>query len=363
MLGVIAATVAALAVGLFLFAWSGIYNIAASRGHWAIVEWFLQFGMNNSVELHARGIEAPPLDNPDLYVLGAAHFHRGCALCHGAPGVPADPTAQGALPPPPNLAHVSKEWKDRELFWIVKHGIKYTGMPAWIAQQRDDEVWAVVAFLKRLPRLDVKSYRELALSGLETAPQSGRDIVASGASADAVGACARCHGIDQRRPASQLTPLLHGQSAEFLAGTLRAYAQGTRRSGIMEPIAAELKPDSIAKLAAYYSRLDIPPPVNPPAIAERGRSLATQGDPNARIPACVTCHSAGALPTFPRLAGQNAAYMANRLRLWKAGVVSPTDLEAIMAPIARRLSEQQIEEVSAYFAAIPSQSKSGVAKR
>jgi cytochrome c553 len=261
---------------------------------------------------------------------------------------------------------VANEWKDRELFWIVKHGIKYTGMPAWVAQQRDDEVWAVVAFLKRLPRLDAKSYRELALGGVEPAPQSGRDIAAAGASVDAVGACARCHGADQRRPASDLTPVLHGQSAEFLAAALRAYAQGARRSGIMEPIAAELKTDSIAKLAAYYSSLDVPLPkasASASAAVERGRPLATQGDPNAKIPACVTCHDAGALPTFPRLAGQNAAYMANRLRLWKAGVISPTDLEAIMAPIARLLSEQQIDEVSDYFAATPSVSKSGGAKR
>jgi cytochrome c553 len=363
LLGASAATIAGLIIGGFLFAWSGIYNIAASRGHWAIIEWLLKFGMSNSVELRARGIEAPPLDNPDLYILGAAHFHSACVSCHGAPGMPPDFTTQQALPPPPDLTHVSKEWKDRELFWIVKHGIKYTGMPAWAVQERDDEVWAVVAFLKRLPNLDRKSYRELALGTVEPAPQSGRDIAATGPSADAVGACARCHGADQSGPASHLAPVLHGQPAEFLAAALHAYAKGTRRSGIMQPVAAGLKADSIAKLANYYSRLDAPSSANVSATAERGGPLATQGDPNAKIPACVTCHTASALPTFPRLAGQNAAYMANRLRLWKAGVVSPTDVEAIMAPIARLLSEQQIDEVSAYFAAIPSERKSGAGRR
>ena len=54
------------------------------------------------------------------------------------------------LPPPPELSKAAKEWKDEELFWIVKHGIKYTGMPSWVAAERDDEVWSVVAFLKRL---------------------------------------------------------------------------------------------------------------------------------------------------------------------------------------------------------------------
>src|SRR5688500_832298 len=159
---IIAAVAASLMVGGFLFAWSGVYNIAASQGHWAVVEWILQFGMKNSVKRRAWAIEEPPLDHPDLYVLGAAHFHRACVHCHGAPGVPGDLTAQQALPPPPHLVHDSKEWKDRALFWIVKHGIKYTGMPAWVVQERDDEVWAVVAFLKRLPQLNAESYRRLS---------------------------------------------------------------------------------------------------------------------------------------------------------------------------------------------------------
>ena len=87
----------------FLFLWSGLYSVAASRGHWAIMEWLLTFAMRNSVKTHALGIEAPPLDNPDLVTLGAGHFHSGCAFCHGAPGVPISPIAQSMLPPPPDL--------------------------------------------------------------------------------------------------------------------------------------------------------------------------------------------------------------------------------------------------------------------
>ena len=78
----------------FLFPWSGVYNVAASRGHWAVVEWLLAFVMRNSVKTHATGIEPPPLDRPDLVTLGAGHFHGGCACCHGAPGMPAGPVAR-----------------------------------------------------------------------------------------------------------------------------------------------------------------------------------------------------------------------------------------------------------------------------
>jgi mono/diheme cytochrome c family protein len=153
-------------LGGFLFAWSGLYSVAASRGHLAITNAILTFGMRNSVKTHAAGIVPPSLDSNDLITLGAAHFQSGCAHCHGAPGAPINPIAGSMLPSPPNLATSMREWRDRELFWIVKNGIKYTGMSAWVADQRDDEVWAVVAFLKRLPALDAAAYRDLALGGL-----------------------------------------------------------------------------------------------------------------------------------------------------------------------------------------------------
>jgi hypothetical protein len=59
----------------------------------------------------------------------------------------------------PYLPPVIPARQPDELFYIVKHGIKFTGMPAWPAQQRDDERWAMVAFLRRLPDLAHASTR------------------------------------------------------------------------------------------------------------------------------------------------------------------------------------------------------------
>ena len=350
-----AAGVAAMAVGLFLVAWSGAYNIAASRGHWAVIEWFLQFGMHNSVEARAHFVPPPPpLDDPDLYRLGAGHFNGGCAACHGAPGIRASIIARHALPPPPDLNHAAQEWRDSELFWIVKHGIKYTGMPAWPSQARDDEVWALVAFLKKLPSLDAATYRDWAWGGLPLPPRDGRELAIEGHLSEAISACARCHGLDDKRPASNRVPVLHGQPAAFLAAALQDYAKGLRESGIMQPVAADLSVEAINRLADYYSRLRPPQPAPPPAPAAaalaRGRALATTGAPEARIPPCAVCHGADAMPAYPRLAGQNAAYMKNRLRLWRSGVAFTTETDAIMAPIARLLDDRQIEDVSLYFA-------------
>ena len=367
--GALLAIVCGLAVAILLLAWSGVYNIAASRGHWAIIEWVLALGMRNSVELRARFVETPPLESRDLYVLGAGHFHSGCAYCHGAPGVPISPIAKRMLPPPPDLSGASKQWKDRELFWIVKHGIKYTGMPAWTSQRRDDEVWAVVAFLKRLSALDEPGYRELAFGGLTTEPQSGRDIATADAASAAVTACARCHGTDRRGPASSLVPVLHGQPGQFLTSALQAFARGRRASGIMEPVATDLTAEATQRVAEFYSGLAPPPPApsNESADAaslERGREIANRGVPAERIPPCVICHGADALPNYPRLAGQNLQYMTGRLRGWRHGVISDsTETAAIMAPIARLLNEQQSADVAAYFYALPASPVAGGVRR
>jgi len=350
------AAAAGLIVAVFIFAWSGIFNIAASRGHWAAVEWFLAFGMQNSVELRAMAITPPPLDNSDMIGLGAGHFHGGCAFCHGAPGTPVSPIARAMLPPPPDLTTSMRPWKNEEMFWIVKHGIKYTGMPGWVALERDDEIWAVVAFLKQVQTLDAKEYRALALGNVRLPNQSGIELATVDSDPQRAGACARCHGADGSGPGSGLVPLLHGQPAAFLTSALQAYASGTRRSGIMQPLAADLGAQDIRRLADYYASL-APPQKAPDAARatasiERGRVLATEGDTPNGIPACNACHGRDALAEYPRLAGQNAAYMAGQLRLWMAGHNTATGTGAIMAPIARRLTEQDVEAVSAYFAGL-----------
>lgn len=336
------------ALALLLFAWSGFYNIAASRGHWAIVDWALRFGMKHSVQRHAPGLTPPPLDDPDRISLGAAHFHAGCAYCHGAPDAPISPIARGMLPTPPDLRDRVHEWRDQDLFWIVRHGIKYAGMPAWPADGRDDEVWSVVAFLRRLPTLDAAGYRALALGPVRVEPQGGREIATGVTAADAVGACARCHGAEGEGPPSALVPRLHGQPAPMIARALEDYAAGHRRSGIMQPAASGLSPRAIADLAAYYSAL-VPLPPAPSAPA--GARLAAAGDAALGIPPCLSCHNDAALPHYPRLAGQNARYLAGRLRNWQQGAAF-TPSEAIMQPIAARLDERQIEALAAYFAGV-----------
>lgn len=353
----IAAGAAALALlaasGGVLVAWSGLYSVAASKGHWLVIDRFLRFGMMNSVETHAPDVEPPPLDDADLIRLGAAHYYAGCAYCHGAPGLAMTPVAQHMLPAPPDLtSHVSL-WTDQELFWLVKHGLKYTGMPGWPVQNRDDEVWAVVAFLRQMPDMTQQTYRDLALAEVEAEPQGGEEI-ARGNAPDAVSACARCHGDEAGPPKSELVPVLHGQPREMLENALRAYLSGERSSGIMQTAASGLSSDEVAELAVYYAGLEPPRrTIDTAALSGHGRELAESGDPARRIPACMSCHSESALPVYPRLAGQNARYIASRLKAWQAGQTDRTDTAAIMVPIARLLTDDDIAAVSDYFFSLP----------
>jgi cytochrome c553 len=144
-------------------------------------------------------------------------------------------------------------------------------------------------------------------------------------------------------------------SASYLGLALKQYAEGVRHSGIMQPIAARLGSDERHRLAQYYSRL--PPAVSdipsmPADAIERGRSIATAGVPAEDIPPCLACHGRSGRETFPRLAGQHAPYTVNQLKLWQQGLRDDSVTGAIMAPIARRLSPGQIEDVAAYFATL-----------
>ena len=337
-----------------IFIWSGIYNVAASRGHFAVISEILETAMRQSVKAHSWYLRSPPLDDPDMIRLGAGHYHGGCAPCHGAPGDPKNPIVQRMLPPPTHLPSAVYNWSAEELFWIVKNGVKYTGMPAWVAPGRDDEVWAIVAFLRRLPKMETREYRILAFGKADQNAREAREIAAFGSDAAAISACARCHDDETAPPQSQLVPKLAGQSAEYLRIALRDYAAEFRQSGIMQSVAAELGGGEVERLSNYYSSLTRRDPpqrnaaLSPDAI-KLGRVLATAGSPKAGVPPCLACHGDKAMPTYPRLAGQYRKYLVAQLLLFRNGLRNQTAQGAIMTTIARRLTTREIQEAAEFF--------------
>ncbi len=191
---------AAGAAAVVVVLWLGLVQISASSGHWAITDWVLHAVMRQSVKFHAAGLDPPDLSDPAMLRRGAGHFESGCAACHGSPARPRGPVVLSMTPHPPDLATRIDDWRPQDLFWIVKHGIKYSGMPAWPTQARDDEVWAQVAFLRALPSMDAETYAELALGGArgQDRLEAGGETTAAldGIFQNALDDCARCHSRD-----------------------------------------------------------------------------------------------------------------------------------------------------------------------
>jgi cytochrome c553 len=258
----------ALAAAAFALAFavslSGLIPIAASSGHFPPFGWFLHFTMQNVVDRQSMLIEVPDdidLDDPALVRRSAGHFATGCAPCHGAPGVAQSPVVLSMTPPPPRLKAQVPEWEDRELFWIVENGIKYSGMPAWPTQERDDEVWAQVAFLRALPEMTPEIYADLALGGARATleREAGGESLASldGIVEEALTDCARCHGRDGlgrgTATAGRAFPAIAGQPAPYLLATLEAFAEGERHSGFMQPPARRYPREVLQSLAKWYA--------------------------------------------------------------------------------------------------------------
>ena len=154
----------ALVAGAAIYA--GLCDVAATSPHWRSTSWLLETARTRSIKAQAAGIAAPPgLGDPAQVILGVEHYAAHCAVCHGAPGVPKGDIAHGLYPPPPDLAKAAPLYTPAELFWIVKHGIKMTGMPAW-SDHSDDELWATVGFLEKLPGMSEQDYAKLVMASM-----------------------------------------------------------------------------------------------------------------------------------------------------------------------------------------------------
>lgn len=148
----------AVAVGFAVIV-SGVISVAATTPDLPIVAWALDTTMTNSVQAHARDVIVPAdYNNIDLHA-GYDRFNDRCIFCHGAPGVEPRWLKKGLRPDPPNLTRTANDWTAAQVFWIVDHGIKMTGMPAAGPTYSEGEIWTLAAFVKTLPNLTPERYK------------------------------------------------------------------------------------------------------------------------------------------------------------------------------------------------------------
>jgi len=139
------------------FIWSGLYNIGADDVHTRPVYAVLQMLRERSIEVRASQLKLPDLSDPARIKQGAGNFNAMCTGCHLAPGMPETELSKGLYPTPPNLSTTAVD--PAEAFWVTKHGIKASGMPAWGKSMDDEYIWNMVAFVQTLPSLSPEQYR------------------------------------------------------------------------------------------------------------------------------------------------------------------------------------------------------------
>lgn len=281
LIGLIVVAILSIA-GTAAFVYSGLYDIAATDQHTAPVFWLLKATMRRAVEHHARDVHVPQLADPAIIAKGRALFVTQCSRCHGAPGVAPEPFALGLRPTPANLANTGIEWPAGQLYWAIKHGMKLTGMPAWEYRLADDDVWAIVAFIQRMPYESPREFRErlaaspspadpntlpatVAGDGANRSPRSSGGDVARGRHLLLQYGCDVCHEIPGVVGASMPVgpPLDHMGLHSFIGGVLQNTSDNMARwirtpqtfvpDGAMPDLG--VTNDDAADIAAYLESL------------------------------------------------------------------------------------------------------------
>jgi len=254
----LAGTALAGGLGAAALVWGGFYNVAATQEHWQSVYAVLETAMHRSVRWRARDVEVPPLNDADLIAHGARCYQARCVQCHGGPGVAQGDIGRSMQPLPGPLVDAAQRWQPREVYWITRHGIRMSGMPAWQHRMTDADLWAVVAFVDHLPQLSPADYAAMAgtewtvsssaggpaggtpaACGPDMRPAAGPADVRRGQAALTQYACSACHAI----------PGVAGSSPQVGPG-LATIGRRTRIAGVLDNT-----PDNMALWLMHTQRV------------------------------------------------------------------------------------------------------------
>ncbi|MCR6632960.1 MAG: cytochrome c [Magnetospirillum sp.] len=170
-----------IAAGLGAAVYTGRVDVSARQGGGPVAEWLAAMVVRQSVRTAAKGIQPPSLTDGLMIEEGARRFAADCAPCHGAPGVRSLPFARAMRPEPADLATSAAAWTPAELFWIIRDGLKFSGMPSWQSSYAEGDIWALVAFIGQLPQMDADGYRALTAEDkpgeLEGAPPPEQEMI------------------------------------------------------------------------------------------------------------------------------------------------------------------------------------------
>jgi hypothetical protein len=232
-----------IAIGAAAWAWSGLYNIGADDHHWKVTYNALQTVRDRSIHVRSKDIKVPNLNDPQLILKGAGQYAAMCTGCHLRPGMEDSELRKGMYPQPPNLSKVHVDPQDA--FWVIKHGIKMSAMPAWgLDGSHDDKtIWSMVAFLEKLPGMTPEQYEATVA---KAPPDEDMDMGSEGGHSHSHG---EADHDDHAAPASGMSvmPGMNPDSAPPASGS-----SGTTDHSMLKPGAA---PEAEAVAQAFQEAL------------------------------------------------------------------------------------------------------------
>ena len=224
------------AAAFAVFVGSGVYNFAADDPHTAVVGSLLQTMRERSIATRARPLPVPDLGDTRRIVQGAGNYQAMCIGCHLAPGMGASELSRGLYPAPPGLARSRLD--PAQAFWVVKHGVKASGMSAWGKSMSDEYLWNMVAFLQVLPTLDEAGYHGMVA-------QSGGHQHDGGAAGEAHerGEAQHHGGGGETDPHQEGGSAARApQAAPTPPGATHSHADGSQHRHTLRPAAADRPP-------------------------------------------------------------------------------------------------------------------------
>jgi mono/diheme cytochrome c family protein len=154
---------------------TGAINMGADVKPGLIERTLAPWGRDRSMDKRSPTEKDPYAGNPAAIAVGFDHYRENCVMCHGAPGVAGAELSKGINPPAPSLGNGENGTPDGRLFWVIKHGIRMTAMPAFGPTHTDEEIWKIVAFIRHLPDLTKEERDSLQAATGEEAHHHGRE--------------------------------------------------------------------------------------------------------------------------------------------------------------------------------------------
>ncbi len=146
-------TLLVIAGGVFAVSHFGLYPIGADNPPGSLERALASRAMDVYADKHKpEGGNAVQITPANL-TEGAKQYEERCAFCHGGAKATISPMRDRFNPPVPQLVNRIPHDEDAWLFWVTKHGVRMTGMPAWGGVMSDDEMWKVIAFIKHSDKL------------------------------------------------------------------------------------------------------------------------------------------------------------------------------------------------------------------